>query len=212
MGCFDIFFPVLHRRRGFLQKIVQQGDDRLPAVPVIGNLLLEIIQPRARIIIVGGPLCGKEDLPQQRSGKPLAGEITSVELVGGLQAGLVGRTASNKVPVIANAEAAGKLLIDAVAVFAVGPHLHTLDVEALLRDEAFPDGSVQAVRHKKVRCDSDRALNHVRAIWGLWFYAFVRHNLFTRRRNLATPVGAEAAERLAAYCPNLPKQKRLRIQ
>ena len=71
-------------------KIVQQGDDRLPAVPVTGDLLFEIIQSRARIILLGGLVHGKEDLSQQRSGKPLAGEITPLELVGRLQAGLVG--------------------------------------------------------------------------------------------------------------------------
>jgi len=78
MGRLNVLFPVSHRRGRFLGKIVQQGDDRLAAVPVMGDLLLEIIQPRVRIILLGGFVHGKEDLPQQRSGKPLAGEITAL--------------------------------------------------------------------------------------------------------------------------------------
>lgn len=94
MGRLDILFPVRHRRGGLLGYIVQQSDDRLPSVPVIGDLLLEIIQPRARIIILGGLVHGKEDLSQQRSRhKPLAGKITPLELVGCLETGLVGSAA-----------------------------------------------------------------------------------------------------------------------
>ena len=70
MGRLNVLFPMHHRRGGLLGKIVQQGDDCLPAVPVMGDLLLEIIQPRARIILLGGLIHGKEDLSQQRSGKP----------------------------------------------------------------------------------------------------------------------------------------------
>jgi hypothetical protein len=43
---------------------------RLATIPVAGDLLHEIIQPRARIILLGGLGHGKEDLSQQRSGKP----------------------------------------------------------------------------------------------------------------------------------------------
>ena len=68
MGRLDILFPVRHRHGGLLGKIVQQGDDRLPTVPVIGDLLFEIIQTRSRIILLGGFVHGKEDLSQQRSG------------------------------------------------------------------------------------------------------------------------------------------------
>jgi hypothetical protein len=139
MRRLDILFPVCHRRGWFLGKIVQQGDDRLPSVPVMGDLLLEIIQPRSRIILVGGLVHGKEDLAQQRSGKPLAGKIAPLELVGRLQAGLVGGAAADKAPVIANAEAPGKLLIDPVAIFSVGLDLDALDVKTLLRQEALPD-------------------------------------------------------------------------
>ena len=87
-------------------KIVQQGDDCLPAVQVTGDLLLEIVQPRSRIILLGGFVHGKKDLSQQRTGKPFAGEIAPFELVGRLQAGLVGRAAPEKALVITNAEAA----------------------------------------------------------------------------------------------------------
>ncbi len=106
MGRLDILFPVRHRRGGLLGKIVQQGDDRLPSVPVTGDLLLEIIQPRSRIILLGGLVHGKDDLSQQRSGEPLGGKIAPLELVGRLQADLVGGAAAEKAPVIANAEAA----------------------------------------------------------------------------------------------------------
>jgi hypothetical protein len=143
MGRLDILFPVRHRHGGLLGKIVQQGDNRLPSVPVMGDLLLEIIQTRPRIILLGSLVHGKEDLPQQRSGKPLAGEITPLELAGSLQAGLVGGAAAEKPPVIANAEAAGELLIDAVAVFPVGLDLDALEVKTLLRQEALPDAAVQ---------------------------------------------------------------------
>ena len=51
-------------------RIVQQGDDRLATIPVVGNLLHEIIQPQARIILLSGLGHGGENLPQQRSGKP----------------------------------------------------------------------------------------------------------------------------------------------
>jgi len=106
MGRFDILFPVHHRHGGLLGKIVQQGDDRLPSVPVTEDLLLEIIQPRSLIILFGGLVHGKEDLSQQRSGKPLTGKITPLELAGRLQAGLIGGAVAEKSPVIANAEAA----------------------------------------------------------------------------------------------------------
>ena len=115
MGRLDILFPVRHRHGGLLGKIVQQGNDCLAAVPVNGDLLFEIIQPRSRIILLGGLVHSKEDLSQQRSGKPFAGEITPLEFAGRLQAGLVGGAAADKVPVIANAEAPGELLIDTVA-------------------------------------------------------------------------------------------------
>ncbi len=161
MGCLDVFFSVHHRRGGFLGKIVQQGDDRLPAVPVTGDLLLEIIQPRSRIVLFSGLVPGKEDLSQQRSGKPLAGKITPLELVGRLQAGLVGRTAAEKSPVIANAEAPGELLIDAVAVFPVGRDLDALDVKTLLRQEALPNTALQTVWDEKIGGDPDGTGNHV---------------------------------------------------
>ena len=110
----------------------------------MGDFLFQIIQPRARIILFGGLVHGKEDLPQERSG-PFAGEIASLELAGRLQAGLVGGATAEKAPVIANAEAAGELLIDPVAVFPVGLDLDALDVKTLLRKETLPDVAVQAL-------------------------------------------------------------------
>lgn len=46
------------------------SDDRLATIPVVGELLHEIIQPRERVILLGGLGHGKEDLSRQRSRKP----------------------------------------------------------------------------------------------------------------------------------------------
>ena len=47
-------------------KEVQEGNDRLAQVPVVGNLLLQIIQAGAGIVLLGGLVNGKEDLAQER--------------------------------------------------------------------------------------------------------------------------------------------------